>query len=83
MRQHHVAGERVFVGCAGDIVEIIDGATGEVRAAQIFVGMLGSAPALWGTRGPAHGSLVARTKMLDLGHPRRHHKPTLSGNVAR
>lgn len=42
MRQHHVAGERVFVDYAGDTVEIIDGATGEVRAAQIFVGVLGA-----------------------------------------
>jgi transposase len=42
MRQHHVAGERVFVDYAGDTVEVIDGATGEVRTAQIFVGVLGA-----------------------------------------
>jgi len=42
MRQHHVAGERVFVDYAGDTLDIVDGATGEVRAAQIFVGVLGA-----------------------------------------
>ncbi len=42
MRQHHVAGERVFVDYAGDTVEVVDGETGEVRSAQIFVGVLGA-----------------------------------------
>lgn len=42
MRQHHVAGERVFVDYAGDTVEVIDGATGEVRTAQIFADVLGA-----------------------------------------
>ncbi|MEM6944427.1 MAG: IS21 family transposase [Pseudomonadota bacterium] len=42
MRQHHFAGERAFVDYAGDTLEIIDGATGEVRQAQIFVGVLGA-----------------------------------------
>ena len=42
MRQHHVAGERVFVDYAGDTVEVVDGKTGEVRAAQVFVGVLGA-----------------------------------------
>ncbi|HSQ70719.1 MAG TPA: IS21 family transposase [Steroidobacteraceae bacterium] len=42
MRQHHVAGERVFVDYAGDTLDIIDAGTGEVRPAQIFVGVLGA-----------------------------------------
>ena len=42
MRQHHVAGERLFVDYAGDTVEVVDGKTGEVRAAQVFVGVLGA-----------------------------------------
>ena len=42
MRQHHVPGERVFVDYAGDTVEVVDGKTGEVRAAQVFVGVLGA-----------------------------------------
>lgn len=37
MRQTHLAGEKLFVDYAGHTVEIIDGMTGEVRDAQIFV----------------------------------------------
>lgn len=42
MRQHHFAGERAFVDYAGDTLEVIDGLTGEVRQAQVFVGVLGA-----------------------------------------
>jgi transposase len=42
LRQVHTAGERVFVDFAGHTMEIIDGATGEVRRAEIFVGVLGA-----------------------------------------
>jgi transposase len=42
MRQTHRAGEKLFVDYAGQTVEIIDRATGEVRAAQIFVAVLGA-----------------------------------------
>jgi transposase len=42
MRQTHPAGERMFVDYAGQTVEVIDGATGEVRRAQVFVAVLGA-----------------------------------------
>ena len=42
MRQVHPAGERLFVDYAGQTVDVIDGATGEVRPAQIFVAVLGA-----------------------------------------
>ena len=42
MRQVHPAGERLFVDYAGQTVELIDPATGEIRAAQIFVAVLGA-----------------------------------------
>src|SRR5271170_6207678 len=42
MRQAHPAGERMFVDYAGQTVEVIDGATGEIRRAQIFVAALGA-----------------------------------------
>ncbi len=42
MRQAHPAGERLFVDYAGQTVEIVDGRTGEVRAAQVFVAVLGA-----------------------------------------
>lgn len=52
MRQHHIAGERAFVDFAGDTIEVICAETGEVRQAQIFVGVLGAssytfAEAVW------------------------------------
>jgi len=52
MRQHHIAGERAFVDFAGDTIEVICAETGEVRQAQIFVGVLGAssytyAEAIW------------------------------------
>jgi transposase len=42
MRQTHVAGERLFVDYAGTTLEVIDGTTGEVRSAQLFVASLGA-----------------------------------------
>ena len=41
LRQVHTAGERIFVDFAGHAMEVIDGATGEVRRAEIFVAVLG------------------------------------------
>src|SRR5438067_10008398 len=42
MRQAHPAGERLFVDYAGQTVELIDGGTGEVRPAQVFVAVMGA-----------------------------------------
>jgi len=42
LRQAHIAGERVFVDFAGHAMEVVDGATGEVRRAEIFVAVLGA-----------------------------------------
>jgi transposase len=42
MRQVHVAGEKLFADYAGQTVPIIDAATGEIRAAPIFVAVLGA-----------------------------------------
>jgi transposase len=42
MRQAHPAGERMFVDYAGQTVDLIDGRTGEVRPAQIFVAAMGA-----------------------------------------
>ena len=42
MRQHHRAGEKLFIDYAGPTVEVIDRATGEVREAQVFVAVLGA-----------------------------------------
>lgn len=42
MRRHHKAGERLFVDYAGPTMPVTDPATGEIRTAQIFVGVLGA-----------------------------------------
>ncbi len=42
MRQAHVAGEKMFVDYAGATIEVIDGLSGEIREAQIFVAVLGA-----------------------------------------
>jgi len=42
MRQIHIAGEKTFFDYAGQSAAVIDPATGESRAAQIFVAVLGA-----------------------------------------
>jgi hypothetical protein len=47
MRQSHVAGEKLFVDYAGTTLEVIDGTTGEVLNAQLFVAALGASSYTW------------------------------------
>jgi transposase len=42
MRQTHRAGEKLFVDYSGDTIAIIDQHSGEIRQAQLFVGVLGA-----------------------------------------
>jgi transposase len=42
MRQVHVGGEKLFADYAGQTIPIVDAATGEIRAAQVFVATLGA-----------------------------------------
>jgi hypothetical protein len=42
LRQVHTAGEQLFVDFTGQTMEVIDGATGEVTRAEIFVAVLGA-----------------------------------------
>jgi transposase len=42
LRQHHVAGEKLFVDYAGPMVPVVDRLTGQVREAQVFVAVLGA-----------------------------------------
>lgn len=42
MRQNHRAGEKVFVDWAGQTVNIVDLATGEIRKAYVFLAVLGA-----------------------------------------
>jgi len=41
MRQHHKAGEKLFVDWAGDTLPHVDPQTGEVREARLFLAVLG------------------------------------------
>jgi transposase len=47
LRQEYRAGERVFVDYAGQTMPVVDPTTGEVRAAQVFVGALGASHYLY------------------------------------
>ncbi len=42
MRQHHKAGDKLFIDYAGQTIPIVDKDTGEVRQAQIFLAVLGA-----------------------------------------
>ncbi len=42
MRQHHRAGEKLFVDYSGQTVAVVNQATGEIRQAEIFVATLGA-----------------------------------------
>ena len=42
MRQHHKAGEKLFVDYAGMTIGITDKSTGEIKEAQVFVATLGA-----------------------------------------
>jgi transposase len=42
MRQEHVAGDKVFVDYSGKKVPIVDRKTGEIREAELFIGVLGA-----------------------------------------
>ncbi|MDA8250597.1 MAG: IS21 family transposase [Rhodospirillales bacterium] len=68
MRQHHVAGDKVFVDFSGKTVPIVDPATGEARSAELFVAVLGAssytyAEATWSQKLPdwigAHVRMLA------------------------
>ena len=42
MRQTHVGGEKIFIDFAGDTIDIVDPATGEVSEAKLFVAAMGA-----------------------------------------
>jgi transposase len=68
LRQHHAPGDKLFVDYAGQTVPIVDRYTGEIREAQIFVGVLGCsnltyAEATWTQKIPDW--LGAQVRMLE------------------
>jgi transposase len=55
MRQHHAAGEKVFVDYAGDTIDVIDQQTGEARAMKLFVAALGASSYIFAKARPSEG----------------------------
>jgi transposase len=69
MRQTHKAGDKAFIDYAGQTMEIIDPDTGEIREAQIFVGILGAsnytyAEATWSQQLPDW--IASNRRMLEF-----------------
>jgi hypothetical protein len=58
MRQVHRAGEKLFIDYSGDTVAVIDAGSGEIRAAQIFVAVMGASKYAYARR---HGRRACRT----------------------
>ena len=55
MRQHHAAGEKVFVDFAGDTIDVIDPVTGVARATKLFVAALGASSYVYCEARPSEG----------------------------
>jgi transposase len=55
MRQHHVAGEKVFVDYAGSTIDVIDPKTGEARAMKLFVAAMGASSYIFAKARPSEG----------------------------
>jgi transposase len=75
MRQHHVAGDKVFVDYSGKRIGIVDPATGEIREAEIFVAVLGAsnltyAEATWTQKLPDWTGAHVRMFRFFNGAPR-------------
>jgi transposase len=69
MRQVHKAGEKCFIDYAGPTIGIIDRNTGEIKPAQIFVGVLGAsnytyAEATWSQK--TQDWLMSHVRMLEF-----------------
>jgi transposase len=69
MRQVHRAGEKVFIDYSGKTFNIIDPETGDIRQAEIFVGVLGAsdytyAQATWSQQLPDF--IVAQVRMFEF-----------------
>jgi len=76
LRQVHLAGDKLFVDFAGHTMEVFDGATGEVRRAEIFVAVLGAsnfiyAEATWSQALPDWIAVHVNTLAFLGGVPRQ------------
>jgi len=88
LRQVHTAGERVFVDFSGRTMEVIDGAAGEIRHAEIFVGVLGAssytfAAATWSQSLPDWIALHVSLLAFLAGVPRQIVSDNLRAGITR
>ena len=88
LRQVHTAGERVFVDFSGRTMEVIDGSTGEIRRAEIFVGVLGAssytfAEAAWSQSLPDWIALHVNMLTFMGGVPRQIVSDNLRAGITR
>ena len=88
MRQHHVAGDKAFVDYSGKRIGIVDPETGEIRDAEIFVGVLGAsnltyAEATWTQQLPDWTGAHVRMFRFFGGVPRLLVPDNLKSGVAR
>jgi transposase len=88
LRQVHTAGERIFVDFAGHAMEVIDGATGEIRRAEVFVAVLGAssytfAEATWTQSLPDWIAVHVNTLAFIGGVPRRIVSDNLRAGITR
>lgn len=68
MRQTHVGGEKVFVDFSGDTIDIVDPATGEIRAVKLFVATLGASSYIYAEAVASEGLedwIGAHTRMFN------------------
>ena len=76
MRQHHFAGERLFVDYAGTTLEVVDGTTDKIRRAKLFVAALSASNLSYAeatlSRGRPIGTApIAGTSAISVGCRRR------------
>lgn len=55
MRQHHAAGDKVFVDYAGSTIDVIDPRTGEAHPMKLFVAAMGASSYIFATARPSEG----------------------------
>lgn len=92
MRQEHRAGEKAFVDYSGQTLDIIDRRTGEIRAAELFVGVLGASCYTFaeverrmsreGGRRPCPTGWAAMCACSISGEPRRASASAITSNPA-
>ena len=86
LRQHHTPGEKCFVDYAGQTAGVVDRHTGEVRAAQVFVAVLGAssytyAEATWSQQLPDWLGSHVRALAFFGGVPRAMVPDYVTGNI--